>query len=153
MKWFLTGLGLGTAIGILYAPRSGSETQRRVRGMADQAFVKAREASDAITQQVQSTGSRVQDAARAARTKVQDTVDEVKSGRSQQKGNEVAEELPIDFLGIINEWPHERLIEIDGIGPVLASKIISNRPYDSAEDLVDSKLLPPSAIASLRKAS
>ena len=48
---------------------------------------------------------------------------------------------------------HERLIEIDGIGPVLASKIIQNRPYESEQELIESKELPPSAIESLRKAA
>jgi gas vesicle protein len=57
------------------------------------------------------------------------------------------------FLEIINEWPEERLIAIRGIGPVLASKIIKNRPYEQEEDLIGSKELPPSAIEALRKAS
>ena len=57
------------------------------------------------------------------------------------------------FLEIINDWPEERLIAIRGIGPVLASKIIKNRPYEQEEDLVESKELPPSAIEALRKAS
>jgi hypothetical protein len=57
------------------------------------------------------------------------------------------------FLEIINEWPEERLIAIHGIGPVLASKIIKNRPYEQEEDLAESKELPPSAIEALRKAS
>ena len=58
-----------------------------------------------------------------------------------------------NLLDIINEWPEERLIEIDGIGPVLAGKIIKNRPYESETDLINSKELPPSAIKALRNAS
>ena len=57
------------------------------------------------------------------------------------------------LLQIINDWPQERLIEIDGIGPVLASKIIENRPYKADSDLLEAKILPPSAIDALRKAA
>src|SRR4051812_39027352 len=61
-------------------------------------------------------------------------------------GGEASDSAPRSgtFLEVINEWPEERLITIHGIGPVLASKIISNRPYETEGDLVDSKELPPS---------
>jgi DNA uptake protein ComE-like DNA-binding protein len=60
---------------------------------------------------------------------------------------------PHSILSIINEWPHQHLIEIHGIGPVLATKIISHRPYRTAQEFVDSKLLPPKAIEALQKAA
>ena len=34
--WFLAGLGLGAAVGILYAPRSGSETREVLRSRAEE---------------------------------------------------------------------------------------------------------------------
>ena len=34
--WFLAGLGIGAAVGILYAPRSGSETRDALRSKAEQ---------------------------------------------------------------------------------------------------------------------
>ena len=70
-----------------------------------------------------------------------------------QSSNDAGTAVVATFLEIINEWPEERLIAIHGIGPVLASKIIKNRPYEQEEDLVESKELPPSAIEALRKAS
>lgn len=39
--WFLAGLGLGAAVGVLYAPLSGSETRRVI-------FEKAEEGSDYV---------------------------------------------------------------------------------------------------------
>jgi gas vesicle protein len=42
--WFLAGVGIGTAVGILYAPRPGSETREVLRTKADEGrdFVRAR---------------------------------------------------------------------------------------------------------------
>jgi len=48
--WFLAGLGLGALAGVLYAPRSGSETREAIRARAEEgrAYVKdrAREARE-----------------------------------------------------------------------------------------------------------
>jgi len=33
--WFLAGLGIGAAVGILYAPKAGEETRQRLRDVAD----------------------------------------------------------------------------------------------------------------------
>ncbi|MFZ0289880.1 MAG: YtxH domain-containing protein [Candidatus Sulfotelmatobacter sp.] len=34
--WFLAGLGLGGLVGVLYAPRAGSETREELRSRAEQ---------------------------------------------------------------------------------------------------------------------
>jgi gas vesicle protein len=52
--WFLAGLGLGALAGVLYAPRSGSETREVLRARAEEGreYVKnrAREARDQASQ-------------------------------------------------------------------------------------------------------
>src|SRR5947209_3730342 len=52
--WFLAGLGLGALAGVLYAPRSGSETREVLRARAEEGreFVRnrAREAKDQASQ-------------------------------------------------------------------------------------------------------
>src|SRR5271157_2298842 len=34
--WFLAGLGIGAAVGILYAPKPGNETRQKIRDAAEQ---------------------------------------------------------------------------------------------------------------------
>jgi gas vesicle protein len=36
LVWFLAGLGVGALVGVLYAPRSGSETREALRSKADE---------------------------------------------------------------------------------------------------------------------
>jgi gas vesicle protein len=52
--WFLAGLGLGALAGVLYAPRSGSETREVIRQRAEEGrdYVRgrAREARDSASQ-------------------------------------------------------------------------------------------------------
>ncbi|HEY1677509.1 MAG TPA: YtxH domain-containing protein [Candidatus Sulfotelmatobacter sp.] len=53
--WFLAGLGLGALAGVLYAPRSGSETREALRARAEEGreYVRsrAREVSDQVKDQ------------------------------------------------------------------------------------------------------
>jgi gas vesicle protein len=150
---FFAGLGVGAAIGMLVAPKRGAELREDLGEYAREAYEQGRE--------------RVQPAVDAARERVAPVMDRVSQSvdsvmaqassvrdRVVDKASDVKERvLNGSLLSILNEWPHERLIEIDGIGPVLATKIIQHRPYESEQQLIDLKALPPSAIESLRKAA
>ena len=46
--WFLAGLGVGAVVGVLYAPRSGSEMRESLRSKADEGREFVRELSDAL---------------------------------------------------------------------------------------------------------
>jgi gas vesicle protein len=65
--WFLAGLGVGALVGVLYAPRSGSETREELRTRAEQGreYVRTR--------------------AREAREQASDWVDKGRDVVSQQK--------------------------------------------------------------------
>jgi gas vesicle protein len=139
MKAFFTGLGLGAAVGLLLAPKSGSETRNDIQKLARNSYEGGRDRLQDILEQIsrrtQSVAEPIADQFRDIRDQVRDRV-----GAS-------------DMMTILNEWPRERLTEIDGIGPVLADKIIQQRPYESEQELIDLKQLPPGAIESLRDAA
>jgi gas vesicle protein len=40
--WFLAGLGVGTVVGVLYAPKSGDETRDAIRSRAQEGSERAR---------------------------------------------------------------------------------------------------------------
>jgi gas vesicle protein len=65
--WFLAGLGVGALVGVLYAPRAGSETREALRSKAEEGreYVKNR--------------------ARQAREQASDWVDRSRDVMSQQK--------------------------------------------------------------------
>ena len=65
--WFLAGLGVGAAVGVLYAPRSGSETRETLRAKAD-------EGREFVSQR-----------ARKAREQASDLVDKGREVAKQQK--------------------------------------------------------------------
>jgi gas vesicle protein len=164
MKSFLTGLSLGAAVGLLMAPKSGRETRNDLQELARNSYEGGRDRLQELLERANDRMQPMVDKARqgidAARDRIQPVADQVSEQASQvrdQVRDKVAEVTQStgrnDLMSILNDWPHERLIEIDGIGPVLATKIIQNRPYESEEDLIESKQLPPSAIESLRNAA
>ena len=148
MKGFWTGLSLGAALGILYAPRPGKELRQQFRRAANRRANEIGERLESLTRPV-SRHSRQSGGQRSSR---QPATEFYRAPGSQAQVGGVEPRQSFTFLDIVNEWPQERLIEIDGIGPVLAGKIIKNRPYASETDLIDSKELPPSAIKALRNA-
>ena len=173
MKWtFFAGLGAGAAIGMLIAPKSGVELREDITDFAKENL--NREKLDSIVEEgrqriqplvdearqrvepvLNEARQRVEPVINNVRDRVQPVVDQARESVSSAADSlkQQASRLGSSFLDIINEWPHDRLIAIDGIGPVLATKIIQGRPYTSEEQLVEAKTLPPSAIESLRNAA
>jgi gas vesicle protein len=67
--WFLAGLGIGTAVGVLYAPKAGRETRDSLLSAADEGR------------------GRVQESARKYKDQAQQWADRGKDVISQQKDN------------------------------------------------------------------
>ena len=75
--WFLAGLGLGAAVGILYAPKSGRETRENLLERAD-------EGRDFVTQRGREARERHQGAELDA--------EEDSTGRERRQGEHAARE-------------------------------------------------------------
>lgn len=50
----------------------------------------------------------------------------------------------------INSASKEKLMELKGIGPAYADKIIAGRPYKGKDDLVNKKLIPKATYESIK---
>jgi gas vesicle protein len=63
LGWFLTGLMIGTAAGILYAPKSGKETRRFLNDKSQEAGETGKEFADAGREMFERGRKLVEDAA------------------------------------------------------------------------------------------
>ena len=172
---FFAGLGAGAALGMLIAPKSGSELRGDIETFARDSYEQGRErlqpaidqAREKLEPVVNEARQRVEPMMNEARERVGAAADQVRQGvdsvtaqasslrdRVIDKAGDLKERVTNgSLLAILNDWPHERLIAIDGIGPVLANRIIQHRPYKSEQEFIDLKDFPPSAIENLRKAA
>ena len=136
MKAFLTGLGIGIGLGVLFAPNRGEETRNRVRDRVG-------DLSDFMSEQAENlktTGQR----AKAAVSKASEAFEGLGEGLSPKKDQ--ASEMGND---LINTMSREELMRLNGIGPVLADKIIAHRPFSSRQELVECGILPQSTLEEL----
>jgi DNA uptake protein ComE-like DNA-binding protein len=105
---------------MLIAPDRGSNTRRRLRETME-------EAGETV---------RRHPLGRKAMRKVSQAAEGLRS-----QGQSVAEKLGLEPLVALNtmsrEELREELMEIQGIGPVLAERIIEGRPYTNPKELVE----------------
>ncbi len=138
MKGFLTGLGLGLGLGLLFAPESGE----RSRGAIRQNFARWR---DYLRGRENESGGEV----RNQFGSLPDTGDrEWAQGKEKTEPRNHPRSTAADVL---NSMSREELMDVDGIGPVLADKIISNRPYSSPQELLERRILPQNTFAELQR--
>jgi DNA uptake protein ComE-like DNA-binding protein len=129
MKTFVAGLGVGVITGLLLAPKRGKLTRadlrNRTRGVFDAA-------SDANTQ-----------------TREEESRSENKKSPSSATTPKISDRE--SAADILNTASRDALIAVHGIGQVLAERIIENRPYAKAYDVVEKGILPESTFAQLRR--
>jgi DNA uptake protein ComE-like DNA-binding protein len=140
MKAFLTGLGVGAGLGILFAPDSGERTRRRVWEKVGLWTHAPSRQLDRVKNAVVSQADQLSHRASAA--------PEEQNGRGAPKRPQARSTADSD---LINTLSRDDLMTVNGIGPVLAERIISGRPYSSIRDLVDRRIIAQSTLDELER--
>jgi DNA uptake protein ComE-like DNA-binding protein len=130
MKTFVVGLGFGVIAGLLLAPKRGKLIRADLRDQARHVFGAA---SDAITRTRE----------RASRSESKKSPTSANAPMTNDDRESAAETL--------NSASRDALIAVHGIGQVLADRIIENRPYAKAHDVVEKGILPESTFIQLRR--
>jgi DNA uptake protein ComE-like DNA-binding protein len=134
MKAILMGLGIGVGLGILFAPNTGERTRSKVRG-------KLNEWSHRFSLQVDRAKKTVDSQANELSKRVSER-------RKEQNERSASKRQPKTFAEgeLMNTLSRDDLMTVNGIGPVLADRIISGRPYSSIRDLVDRGIIAQSTL-------
>ena len=143
MKAFLTGLGIGVGLGVLFAPDKGEATRTKVRERLNSVFREFGGQVGEANVAVDETESILSEASSGG-------PDQVRSEFST-RGDQAREIRPSASSDPINSLSREELLNVNGIGPVLADKIISGRPYSSRQDFVERGILPQSTLEELER--
>lgn len=138
MKGFLTGIGLGAAIGLWLAPEAGSETRKKLmtRGAdlaqrLEKKFDTSRADDREIPQkQAENTGISAQ---------AQESSEHQETPSTQDP---VAE--------VLNSASKTKLRSVPGIGDATARRIIESRPFESEAEVVESKVMPEKVLKTLK---
>jgi competence protein ComEA len=142
MKAFLTGLGIGVGLGVLFAPDSGEATRKKVgHRISDWSESLSRPAEN-LKKATRGVGDRVSETA----PKASETSSDLPLKKSVD-----GESASSDIDELINTAGRQELMNVKGIGAVLADKIISGRPYSSRRDLLERGILPQSTFDELER--
>ena len=142
MKAFLTGLGIGVGLGVVFAPDSGEATRKKVgHRISDWSESLSRPAEN-LKKATRCVGDRVSETAPNA--------SETSSDLPPKKSVD-GESASSDIDELINTAGRQELMNVKGIGAVLADKIISGRPYSSRRDLLERGILPQSTFDELER--
>jgi len=141
MKTFLIGLGIGVSFGVLLAPDAGKRTRSKLRGKLNVWNERFRQQGDDLKKTAQSQADQLSR--------------EVGEGHQEQNGKDPARQkgqsMSFADRDRINSLSREELMTVNGIGPVLADRIIAGRPYSSTRDLVDRRIIGQSTIDELER--
>jgi DNA uptake protein ComE-like DNA-binding protein len=129
MKGFLTGIGLGTVIGLWLAPDSGSQTRKKL-------MTRAAEFADNLEKALAGKSAELD-----GHSHIQ-AEESSENHESPQNSDAVAE--------VLNSASKTQLRKVPGIGDATARRIIENRPFESEAEVVESKVLSESVLKKLK---
>ena len=142
MKAFLAGLGVGSAIGLWLAPRSGHETRSKL--MEFGASVAERLGNFSGMRHGQGINSTQEESSeRMPQTQNASQEAELRDAEGQAGSkDEVAE--------VLNTASKTKLRSVKGIGDATAKRIIENRPFESEKEVLESKVMPETVLKKLK---
>jgi gas vesicle protein len=145
MKGFLAGFGFGFGVALLVAPKSGRETRKHIANSAGDVLHAGRDQA----RRVAAAPGQVLNAVREQASNVGE-----KLGGVMQQGRERFSELLQRGSGpdaALNNISREELMNVYGIGPVLADRVIGGRPYKSIDDLLERGIIPDATVKQLKR--
>jgi DNA uptake protein ComE-like DNA-binding protein len=138
MKGFLTGMGLGAAIGLWLAPEAGNKTRKRLmtRGAGlIQRLEKKLETPTAEDREVRQK--------EAESTEI--------NAQAQQSGDQQETSSTRDPVAeVLNSASKTKLRSVPGIGDATARRIIESRPFESEAEVLESKVMPEKVLKTLK---
>jgi len=143
MRTFVGGLAIGWLVGLAIAPAKGDETRRRLRSEAEEWKRRAREQAERLKDGFQEAFNEVRNISRDM-PELQSSRRATRGQRPSEDGNNQQWEAHGSPLSLLNHASREQLMNIKGIGPVLATRIMEGRPYESEDQVLENKDLPPS---------
>ena len=142
MKAFLLGFGIGVGLGLLFAPDSGANTRRAVQDK----FEEWPGASQPDEDEGDDTETR-----RRADSKKKTGSPNARKPATPPKKRQGRASAAAESSDAINTISRDQLMAVNGIGPVLADRIISNRPYSSIGELVERGIIGESTLRELER--
>lgn len=160
MKRFLTGLALGFALALLLAPVSGEEARAAIRARVRGAratlpkLVPIRRTPEPSAGEAGAPERHPGVAAAPIESRGGAGVPEPRRGAAASELE--PPQRPIDdassrAVEILNSATAEQLMTVRGIGRVLATRIIQNRPYESEADFISRGILQPKTLEELKR--
>jgi gas vesicle protein len=92
--WFLAGLGIGAAVGILYAPKSGEEMRQQLRSAAEDGTNTVKERARQAREQAGSWAEKGRDYLNTQKEQIRSAVEAGRSAYREATGEEVGGATP-----------------------------------------------------------
>jgi competence protein ComEA len=138
MKAFLTGIGLGAAIGLWLAPASGSETRKKL-------ITRGADLAENLGNKV-SAG--LDDNREVPQKEAENT--EISAQAQQSSDHQETSSTQDPVAEVLNSASKTKLRSVPGIGDATARRIIESRPFESEAEVVESKVMPERVLKTLK---
>jgi DNA uptake protein ComE-like DNA-binding protein len=138
MKAFLTGIGLGAAIGLWLAPASGSETRKKL-------ITRGADLAENLGNKV---GAGLDDNREVPQKEAENT--EISAQAQQSSDHQETSSTQDPVAEVLNSASKTKLRSVPGIGDATARRIIESRPFESEAEVVESKVMPEKVLKTLK---